>query len=383
MMDEDGDGYRWEGNYEKTWELIKETEGGLVDTTTNNAKREKRRLIQQRLSNVKLGVMRHVFLVLDQSVNMEDNDLKPSRFLCLKRLSEQFILEFYDQNPISQIGVIAVKNGKGQKVSELSSNINKHVANIQALKACEGQFSLYNGLETAYKTLSSMPSYASREIIIVAGSLTSVDPHPINDMLTQLTESNIRVSVIGISASVHIFNRVSSATNGTYNVMLDEQHLQDLFRLQCAPPTATPTMEPSLVKMGFPPHVTDGPLSLCQCHVEDKTKSELTTHGFTCPTCASKYCEVPVECKICSLTLVCAPHLARAYHHLFPLDQFTETPAEDLIDDSMACGGCAKTFENQKHVYRCEACNSYFCYNCDIFVHDMLHHCPGCESRPR
>ena len=382
-MDEEGEGYRWEGNYEKTWELIQETDGGLVDTTTTNAKREKRRLIQQRLSNVKLGVMRHVFLVLDQSVNMEDNDLKPSRFMCLKKLSEQFILEFYDQNPISQIGVIVVKNGKGQKISELSSNINKHIANIKAQKACEGQFSLYNGLEIAFKTLSSMPSYASREIIIVAGSLTSVDPHPINDMLTQLAESNIRVSVIGLSAAVQIFNRVSAATGGTYNVMLDEQHLQELLRLQCAPPAATPTMEPSLVKMGFPPHVTEGPLSLCQCHVDDKSKAELTTHGFTCPTCASKYCEVPVECKICSLTLVCAPHLARSYHHLFPLAQFTETPTEELIDDSMVCGGCTKTFANQKHVYRCEACNSYFCYTCDIFVHDMLHHCPGCESRPR
>ncbi|XP_063695399.1 general transcription factor IIH subunit 2-like [Bolinopsis microptera] len=358
-MDEDGDGYRWEGNYEKTWELIKETDGGLVDLTTSSAKREKRRLIQQRLSNVKLGVMRHVFLLLDQSVNMEDNDLKPSRFICLKKLSEQFILEFYDQNPISQIGVIAVKNGKGQKISDLSSNINKHIANIKAQKACEGAFSLYNGLETAFKILSSMPSYASREIIIVAGSLTSVDPHPINDMLTQLAESNIRVSVIGLSASVQIFNRVSSATNGTYNVMLDEQHLQELLRLQCAPPAATPTMEPSLVKMGFPPHVTDGTLSLCQCHVEDKTKAELTTQGFTCPTCSSKYCEVPVECKICSLTLVCAPHLARSYHHLFPLSEFTETSTEDLIDDTMVCGGCSKTFANQKHVYRCRCIMGY------------------------
>lgn len=381
-MDEDGDGYRWEGSYEKTWELIQETDGGLVDTSSTNLHRDKRRLIQQRLKNVKLGVMRHVFLVLDQSENMDDTDLKPSRFICLKKLSEQFILEFYDQNPISQIGVIAVKNGKGHKVSELGSNINKHISNIKSLTGCEGKFSLYNGLELAFKTLSNMPSYASREILIVAGSLTSVDPRPISEMVTKLTDCNVRVSTIGLSASVQIFSRVTTATKGSYRVMLEEQHLQELYRLHCVPPAATPSMEPSLVKMGFPPHVTDGVLSLCQCHVEDKTKCELTTQGFTCPTCSSKYCEIPIECRICSLVLACAPHLARSYHHLFPLAQFTETPTEELIDDTMSCTGCDVPFKGSRHVYRCEGCNGYFCFSCDMFVHDMLHHCPGCESLP-
>ena len=40
--------------------------------------------------------------------------------------------------------------------------------------------------------------------------------------------------------------------------------------------------------------------------------------------CQAKYCELPVECKACGLTLVSAPHLARSYHHLFPLPAFDE-----------------------------------------------------------
>ena len=40
--------------------------------------------------------------------------------------------------------------------------------------------------------------------------------------------------------------------------------------------------------------------------------------------CHAKYCELPVECKACGLTLVSAPHLARSYHHLFPLPAFDE-----------------------------------------------------------
>jgi transcription factor Ssl1 len=40
--------------------------------------------------------------------------------------------------------------------------------------------------------------------------------------------------------------------------------------------------------------------------------------------CHAKYCELPVECKACGLTLVSAPHLARSYHHMFPLTIFIE-----------------------------------------------------------
>ena len=50
----------------------------------------------------------------------------------------------------------------------------------------------------------------------------------------------------------------------------------------------------------------------------------LTSSGFLCPQCSAKYCELPVECRACGLTLVSAPHLARSYHHLFPLPSFEE-----------------------------------------------------------
>ena len=43
---------------------------------------------------------------------------------------------------------------------------------------------------------------------------------------------------------------------------------------------------------------------------------------YLCPQCSAKYCELPVECRGCGLTLVSAPHLARSYHHLFPMPPF-------------------------------------------------------------
>ena len=162
--------------------------------------------------------------------------------------------------------------------------------------------------------------------------------------------------------------------------MLDEQHLQELLRFHCTPPTATPTMEPTLVKMGFPPHTSTGALAVCQCHVDEREKCELSTTGFTCPTCKSRYCEVPVECRLCSLTLVCAPHLARSYHHLFPLHLFKEVEMGMGEGRCAGCEGELSSGDGGGVSYQCGECLKLFCYTCDLFIHDMLHHCPGCEG---
>lgn len=109
--------------------------------------------------------------------------------------------------------------------------------------------------------------------------------------------------------------------------------------------------------------------------------SKLTAGGYHCPQCGSKYCELPVECMACSLTLVSAPHLARSYHHLFPVNHFKE---QVFTRQSEFCYSCQKIFTeaNDKHVYQCDLCQQIFCNDCDIFIHDTLHTCVGCTTIP-
>jgi transcription initiation factor TFIIH subunit 2 len=39
--------------------------------------------------------------------------------------------------------------------------------------------------------------------------------------------------------------------------------------------------------------------------------------------------DLPCSCHVCGLTLVSSPHLARSYHHLFPVKAFSEVlPAQ-------------------------------------------------------
>ena len=69
--------------------------------------------------------------------------------------------------------------------------------------------------------------------------------------------------------------------------------------------------------MGFPTRLPDSSLaSLCVCH------SLMKSEGFLCPRCSAKVCDVPTDCDICGLMIVSSPHLARSYHHLFPVKPY-------------------------------------------------------------
>ena len=57
---------------------------------------------------------------------------------------------------------------------------------------------------------------------------------------------------------------------------------------------------------------------------------ELRAGGFSCPRCLARTAELPSKCHVCGLTLVSSPHLARSYHHLFPVKPFREVAPEEV-----------------------------------------------------
>ncbi|KAK2167862.1 hypothetical protein LSH36_23g09001 [Paralvinella palmiformis] len=314
--------------------LQEDDEGSLqasVDDVIHKAKR--RRLLDQPF-NVRLGMMRHLFLAIDMSQSMTDQDLKPNRLIATAKLLEYFINEYFDQNPISQLGILLTQSKRAEKYTELGGNPKRHIASLQKLKekTCQGEPSLQNTLELAASTLKHMPSHTSREVLVIFGSLTTCDPGDINETIKNLKASNIRCSVIGLAAEVRICKKICQETRGRYCVILDESHFKELLTQQVSPPPATANTESSLIKMGFPHHQLgagsdkDEKPSMCMC----KNGEGFGTGGYFCPQCKSKYCELPVECKACGLTLVSAPHLARSYHHLFPLEAFQEIQLADI-----------------------------------------------------
>lgn len=153
------------------------------------------------------------------------------------------------------------------------------------------------------------------------GSMSTCDPGDIYDTIDKLVSENIRVSVISLAAEVYVCKKMAEKTGGSYGVCLNEEHFQELVNMNCTPPPASSKSEISLIRMGFPERIDeiDNP-SFCSCHYE------LKSGGFICPQCNCKSCELSSSCPVCGLTLISSTHLARSYHHLFPISLFEEKP---------------------------------------------------------
>ena len=263
---------------------------------------------------------------------MSEKDLRPTRYLLTLRYTTAFITEFFEQNPISQLGIIGTRDGLALNISPLSGNPNDHIANIQKLRDQEpkGQPSMQNALDMARAALFHAPTHTTREVLLLFGSLLSSDPGDIHTTISALVAAHITVQIIGLAAQVAICQTLANRTNPslppsqTYTVALNEQHYRDLFMRATTPPTTPQStkedsgVKSSLLMMGFPSRIVDPSPTLCACH------SRPTRGGYLCSRCSSKVCSLPTQCPACGLTLILSTHLARSYHHLFPLRNWKE-----------------------------------------------------------
>lgn len=73
-------------------EAIEEDAQGLLDTAIAEIieKSRRRRLEERRAAgNVRLGIMRHLYIVMDLSNSMLDQDLKPNRIMSTQKVQPQ------------------------------------------------------------------------------------------------------------------------------------------------------------------------------------------------------------------------------------------------------------------------------------------------------
>ncbi|KAL8806988.1 MAG: hypothetical protein Q9182_000969 [Xanthomendoza sp. 2 TL-2023] len=442
----------------RTWEDVEEGEDGTITKTIDSLLQQgKRKRTLKDTTPLQRGIIRHLIVIMDLSAAMTEKDLRPTRYLLTIRYCEEFVIEFFEQNPISQLGILGMQDGLAVRVSDMSGNPSDHISNLQALRKEEpkGQPSLQNALDMARATLFHAPSHGTREILLLFGSLLSSDPGDIHTTITSLVASHINTTVIGLSAQVAICLTLVKRTNPHsnpqkhYNVALDEVNYRELIMCLATPPEAhtqqatsvEDSNASSLLMMGFPSRVTDPKPSLCACH------SRPTSGGYLCSRCSSKVCSLPTTCPACSLTLILSTHLARSYHHLFPLQNWKTVSWSRASSDThwhkTLCFGCQTPFPTHpttttatttsKHLpiaklptkpplsdarnaesastdpstaflhntstraatkkreddqtvsesgrYACGSCGEFFCVDCDVFCHEIVHNCPGCLSR--
>lgn len=452
-------GYAWEDEYQRTWDVVKDDSEGqrsIELLVQQMIEARKKKIMKNPTTPFQRGIIRTLVVIIDGSLTMIEKDLRPTRFGAMLTNLQDFIVEFFDQNPISQLGIVMMRNGVAQLVSEVSGLPQHHIDKIRALKSRQhnryepkGDPSLQNALELARSLLlanlggpAAASTKNSKEVLIIFGALFTSDPGDIHRTIDALVIDEIKVKVIGLSAQVAICQEIVNKTNflGSashktivdstasqyYGVIMNDAHFKELL-MDCVEPLALTkgsTEEQHelsdgvpLIRMGFPlkfsPTVATSTSSisanfphLCACHPtqsSEESKEAVVVQngqggnlnvatsnvvGYICPQCRSRVCHLPTICPVCGLMLILSTHLARSYHHLVPLNDFEDVPVASTYK-SIYCYGCLLRFpdgtEDTDSVrtssrYRCTRCASHFCIDCDVFVHEVLHNCPGCEN---
>lgn len=189
-------------------------------------------------------------------------------------------------------------------------------------------------------------------------------------------------------------------------------------------------MTTDFVYMGFPKRTFDGSAS----YGFDGNSIQLFSTAYICPRCYNRTSEIPTQCCVCKVQLNSSSHIARSHHHLFPVANFNELSVvvssaadkrltlkafkltevipekelgfkkiasenddllkqiivgnsegvdggkeeKDFIGFVTHCKGCLEEFSSTSLVMQCTSCDHMFCIECDLFIHNSLHNCPGC-----
>jgi transcription initiation factor TFIIH subunit 2 len=59
---------------------------------------------------------------------MTDRDMRPNRFDLSLEYAREFVAEWFDQNPLGQIGIVAMKDGVAERVCGISGKRSMYLS---------------------------------------------------------------------------------------------------------------------------------------------------------------------------------------------------------------------------------------------------------------
>ena len=140
---------KWEEIHRSWDQVVEGADGSIASSVINLLESTKRKRVLRDATPLQRGIIRHMILVLDLSSAMMEKDFRPNRFHVTLRYAVEFIREFFEQNPISQLGIVGMRDGVAERVSEISGNPVEHISAVQKLRQGEpkGSPSLQNALD--------------------------------------------------------------------------------------------------------------------------------------------------------------------------------------------------------------------------------------------
>ena len=139
----ESNGYSWESGIERSWDSLQQDDSGSLVTVANAADiRANRRSLERITAPIRRGVIRYLIIILDVSAGSGETDLKPSRLGLSIKLAkvkygcfpnsfqtclQTFVVDFFDQNPISNLAIMITRDGTAERITELSARPQHHI----------------------------------------------------------------------------------------------------------------------------------------------------------------------------------------------------------------------------------------------------------------
>ncbi|KAL7677912.1 hypothetical protein ACOME3_004142 [Neoechinorhynchus agilis] len=441
-MNPETQSYAWEEAFEKGWQ---DNDGVQYTDTSDLTYRTTLKILEQQLerragaASRHFCLLRHLFIILDVSRRMHSEvDFSPNRLSCAVKLLKDFASKFFSNNPIGQIGIITTSHGKCRLACNLTSSLQTISNCLEEYMNCgrlEKQhaksqlpfifsnnekmnpadfvdksdkrdvITLQQSLDAAASILRHSPSGSSKEILLVTGSLGSVDPGDIlNGTLPLLKNVGIQCYALSMAAECRILQHLCDATLiskteiPTNQVILDVNHMEKVLSYISITPAFTANNKNSFVRLAYPTYVKCHPVQ-CMSHSmgtshNKEFKLSCYVHGskmgFRCPGCHAIYCMIPIECRICGLALVSGEHIARTFQQSKPFGRMLELK---VPPQGYHCDGCDSFVvsqsnahkynpecvkQNCKYLLKCLLCKWIFCPECDSVMRNIVRECPGC-----
>ena len=375
------DDHSWVQWYQRSWLEIEEREDGVLVNPETMAKKsyfpKSSADHPSGVTAVKRGLIRFLYLVIDYSDSMRFQDYKPNRVdFLIAELTNNFIPKFFQDNPLSYISIVVMRDGEAQFLTRMNGQPKFQIKKLKEFAIANnpsGQCSIVKAIDLVLKSSVDSPMYASREILVLWGSLNSADPvstpiHPyLSDRVAQ--ETNLSFTVISLSPEVFAIKKLaeSAGTGSQFSVAINQSDFSTRLTSVLVPKINT-AVKPVYIKMGFPMKTTNTTrLVKCVCH------KEMQSSVYVCPQCHGFVCEIPTNCPVCKLTLVEKDMLTRVHRLLYNVPTY-------VAKEKGKCFGCDEFFDNFDGSV-CENCREDFCAECGIFCQDTLKHCPGCLTR--
>jgi transcription initiation factor TFIIH subunit 2 len=74
---------------------------------------------------------------------MTDRDMRPTRFDLTLEYAREFVNEWFDQNPLGQIGIVGMRGGIGERLCEMSGAPLPCVVSVVSISTYLLSFSLF------------------------------------------------------------------------------------------------------------------------------------------------------------------------------------------------------------------------------------------------